>query len=270
MKNGTRIFSLLILLSILTSCGNLTEEHRFKKRFDRFYEFLSQDEKNYFAGNDLPALALSLDKRMEGNTNLITAWSEIKDGESISTFSTLQAADFFYTIILREIHRDHFREFMNALDAENQYAFAMGRDYQTLLSSLYDKDKNFKRMIDRMKTEYRLYGFSNEAVFEFLHEIPYPEASRRQLYYILTALNEVKAVPSFVSGDLSQCDQLLEAGLKSSFLFKRSFDALKTRTTMTHLSNLQLLEVYRDIAFRQMDKEAAAKTIAKFYKQENK
>lgn len=264
MKPVVTLLSLMLFISGLNSCSVLTEEYRFKKRFDRFYEFLSKEEQKAFSSRDLGQVSLSLEQRISADTNLIQEWREIKDGEAITTFSTADAVQFYYSVILKEIHRSHFPEFMALLDAETQYQFAMGQGYTPSLERLYQENRAFQKLTDRSKEDHRLYGFSNEAVWDFWQEISYPEFSRRELYYVLAALQQVKSVEAFIQKDLDTCTRQLEAGFRSGYLFQKQFDALRKRSTLSRLDTRRFLEVYYDIAFRQMDKEAAQKTIAKF------
>ncbi len=264
MKKWTAAFILFIAVFMMSNCASLTEEYRFKKRYDKFYNFLSQDERSLLLKKDFQGLGISLDNRTSQNKELSAEWDAIKDGEAISTFSSSQSADFFYTILLREVNRENFRDFMDLLSAEEQFRFAMGQDYRSVLMAKLTVNKKFEKFIDKCATEYRLYGASPEQIFDFFFEVSYPEISRRQFYNFCIILKKAEALPAFIAKDLDSVSRSLDKYSKEHPLFIKDIKTVKEKAALKNLTDSQLATVYNDIAFRQMDRNAALKTMGKF------
>jgi hypothetical protein len=259
-----KIIAIGIVLFFLSGCSVTSEKYRYQWRFDKFYNLLSDEEKADFRNADYAKVGLSLDKRASGDKKLVAELKKVKEYEAITTFSGEQTAHFFREIILRELNRNNYYRFMKFLDSKAAVSFSKNENFMEVFNKLYQSDHAFKNFIDNMKTEYRLYGFSNEQVVQFFRNVTFPEATRKELYYLLKELKEGQALDDFKSGSLEASAKKLDDALKKLITMGMDFDNMKSRAGLSKLDTFSVLEIYSKVVMKEMDPYAVERTLLKF------
>ena len=155
------------ILILTAGCAVTSEKYRYQQRFDKFFHLLSEEEKAMFRKADFAGAGQSIDARLLSDKKFSNAWRTVQFAEAITTFDGVQSIRFFYTIILRELNRPRYAEFMKHLDAPAAEAFVRNAGFDAVGEALIKKDNSFKSFLDKQRSEYRLYGFSNPEIFAF-------------------------------------------------------------------------------------------------------
>lgn len=262
-----KLFLLLILPALLSSCIITSEDFRYKERFDDFYNVLTEDQKLLFAEGNLSALGASIDESVNTDFDYATALEEVKITESIMTFDGVDTATYFYEIILREIHRDYYYELMEFFDSSMQNLFVF--DIDTCVDralAMETEDNKFARFLDHLKSEGRLYGFSTEEVIRFLRDISFSELSQKQVYYLLDFLNDQGYYSSFIGGNISG----VANGLTEDFStisgngIKKKYNKIVDLAGLDELGVEEFLTAYFEVVMVEMDSSALQKTLEHF------
>jgi hypothetical protein len=260
-----KIIPLLIIAGLFLSCSVTTEKYRYKLRFDKFYFLLNSDEKGYFASDDLDKLGSSVKLRLASDTNFYSKWRDVQFYEAIATFDPVQTGHFFRETILKELNLDNYYIFMNMLESGTQKEFAYYTNFTVSFNRLCNNNASFKNFIASLKTDYRLYGFSDEQVCSFFRHTLFPEATRKEIvYYLLKELKGCGALPDFKAGNISAASQKLAADMQNNPADARQFETIRKASGLTALSVQELLQVYSDVVMKEMDPYALSHTLAKF------
>ena len=259
-----KIIVLGIVLFFLSGCSVTSEKYRYQIRFDRFFNLLSEQEKASFRNADYAGTGQSIDKRAETDQKLALELKKVREYEAITPFSGEQVAHFFGVTILRELNRNNYYKFMNFLDSDQAVSFSKNDNFMDSFNKLYQNKNDFKNFIENMKTEYRLYGYSNEQVVNFFRNVSYPEATRKEFYYLLKILKESQALEDFKSGKIEESAQKLDAAVKNLITLGMEFDDLKEKAGLKKLNSFSILEVYSKVVMKEMDTYAVERTLLKF------
>lgn len=263
-KSGLLFCLILLSWFLVSSCTVTSEKYRYQGRFDSFFHLLNDTEKDAFRMNDLNAFASSLEKRLAADTKLNESWRKMQFNEAITSFDAAQTAHFFHDVMLRELNRPRYMAFMKFLKADAQADFARNNQFEVSGDSLYQTDSSFKSFIDNMKTEYRLYGFSNKQVYEFFRSVSFPEVSRRNLYSILKTLKSAQAIDDFKAGRTAEAADKLEKAVKSIVTLDYELEKIRTDTGLTKVDIATLVDIYAKVVMKEMDQNAVIQTLAKF------
>jgi hypothetical protein len=258
------LFLGFIALALLTNCSVTSEKFRFQWRFDHFFNLLNDSEKNAFREDNLDALGSSLEQRLSTDKKLKEQMRSVQFYEAITSFDAKQTGHYYREIILKELNRPQYYRFMKLLDAPLQSAFAKNDNFSALANQYYQSNAGFKAFIDNMKTEYRLYGFSNEQVYYFFRNTSFPEVSRRNLYPLLKILKASNALADFKTGNLSSASAKLDEALKTVITTQSDLDGLKTDSGLTKADSASLIDIYYHVILKEMDQGAVEQTLSKF------
>jgi hypothetical protein len=258
------VLSICLLILFLTGCSVTSEKYRYQHRFDHYYNLLNQDEKALFNNAELDKLGASFDSRFSNDSKFSNAMHTVQVYEAIATFSGKETAVFFHNIILRELNRPVFYQFMNFLDSTAQESFVKKNNFTAVFEKYYQSNSGFKNFVDNIKKEYRLYNFSNEQVISFFRNISFPEVSRRELYHVLNLLKSVKALDDFRAGNIKAAAQKLDDAMKVTVSTVTVFNDVKKRSSLTKLDSTVFLDVYYNVIMKEMDPYALKQDLIKF------
>lgn len=258
-----KILVFSVVLAILAGCSVTSEKYKYQQRFDHFYNLLNSQEKKDFAEGSTDKVGVSIDKRASEDKKLAAAWLAVQTEEAINTFDGVQSVKFFREIILRELNREPFYRFMNALDASLQSDFAFKKDLNKTVEQALNI-REISRLLDSVRMEYRLYGFSNIQIVDFFRNNSFPEISRRELYPVLKMLKDNQALGDFRIGNIASAVQKMEQALTKNVSAKYDFDAIKKRSSLTKTDIKTFLDIYYNVIMKEMDPDAVERTLGKF------
>ncbi|OHD56539.1 MAG: hypothetical protein A2014_04395 [Spirochaetes bacterium GWF1_49_6] len=248
-------------LLILSGCVVTSEIYRYKNRFDHFYTLLGDQEKQLFAQDKLTELGASIDKKLASDSEFYKKYREVQIYEAITSFDGAKTSWFFRYIILKELNRENLYTYMNFFTPEEQTAFASNQGINEIVENKIQKDGAFKSFMDSMRTEFRLYGFTNPQINEFFRNVVFPEVSRKQVYQLLLALKSAGLIAEYKSPEKNIADLALklDAALKGNTLDKNKFEEIKKLSGLSKLDTASFLKIYNDFIMVEMDQDAVKK-----------
>lgn len=250
---------------LLFGCSVTSEKFRYQSRFDRFYFLLNNDEKGYFASGDLDKLSASIKPRLESDKALNKHWDDVQYYEAISGFNPAQTAHFFREVILKELDRDYYYKFMGMLDAGRQKEFALTNGFMDSYLRLYKQNPSFKSIVDSIKKDGRLYGFSDSQVYGFLRHTIFPESCQKYSFFsLLKLLKECGALADFKAGNIALAAQKLGLFVQNSQEHAAQLQNISSKSGLSALPVPDLLLVYNSVVLKEMDPYALSHTLAKF------
>jgi hypothetical protein len=185
--------------------------------------------------------------------------------EAIATFDPAETAHFFREIILKELNRDNYYVFMNELDERAQMEFALNTNFMDYYENYYKTDVFFKNLVDSLKTEYRLYGFSDAQVYYFLRHTIFPEASQKEMvFYLLKLLSDCGALADFKDGNYAAASLKLKMEIQNNTASAVKVENIKKSSGLTMLPVEDLLQVYGKVVMKEMNPYALSHTLSKF------
>ncbi len=260
-----KIMPVLIISLILAGCSSTSEKYRYKLRFDRFYFLLNGEEKGYFASNDLDKLAGSVASRLSNDAKLMEKWRDMQFNEAIATFDPYQTSHFFREIILKELNRDNYYLFMKELDSKAQLEFALNTNFMSYYIRYYKTDGLFKSLVDSLKTDYRLYNFSDEELYYFLRHTIFPESTQKEMvFYLLKLLNGCGALSDFKAGNYTSAALKLKNDIQNNPVNALEFEKIRKASGLTMLTLEDLVRIYGSVVMKEMDPYALSHTLSKF------
>lgn len=262
MKKIIPIFILAVIL--FSGCAVTTEKYRFQTRLDHYYRLLNNSEKEAFRKGDYQTAGLSVDARISSDNAFKLAWTKLQQDEAITTFDGPQSIHFFYFTLLKELNRTSYLRFMGFLDAQGQTAFVKKEGIVPIVEKLMITSHEFKGLMESVKTEYRMNGFSNEEIVQFFRDVEFPEVSRREVFNILKILKSVNALEDFKSGNTDLASRKTDAGMKQNIAMSYELDRIKDWSGLTKIDTKTFLELYYRVVIREMDPYALSRTMEKF------
>lgn len=253
----------VVLLIVLGGCAVTTVEHRYKERFDHFYRLLNDTEKIAFRQDKFTELGLLLEKRMKQDEVFSNAMDKIMFDEAIHTFRMDQVGMFFKRYILTGFHQDDYATLVSLLPKEIFLKFIRWEnDLEKRVMVLINKDKKLSNWWKKVITDGRLKDFSLGEVLAFYRWYIFPEKTQKEVYYVLKFLSEQQLLRLFMQEDPEFGNYLLKK--KTQIVTSRELQAIKERALLTSLSDEEFFQVYRQVIFKEMDKNAFAKTLSLF------
>jgi hypothetical protein len=249
-------------LLILSGCVVTSEIYRFKNRFDHFYNLLNDQEKQLFAQDKLAELGASIDKKLTSDPEFYKEYREVQIYEAITSFNGADTAWFFRYIILKELNRENLYTYLNFFTPEEQIAFASNQGINEIIANKVQKDAAFKSFMESMRTEFRLYGFTDPQVNVFFRDVVFPEVSRKQVYQLLLVLKTAGLIAEYRSPEKNITDiaMKLDAASKSATAFdKNKLDDVKKLSGLSKLDTAKFLTIYNDVIMKEMDQDAVKK-----------
>lgn len=270
MQKGILQKLILSILAILmfSGCAVTSEEYRYKQRFDAYYKLLNENEKANFRAYKMKEVGKSIDVREANDAKLKANMYDVRIAEAITSFDGEEMTKFFYEIILRELNRTSFYKLMDFFNSAEQLNFVyQNRDFIANFNSKYSKDKKFKRFVDSLKKEYKLYDFSTEEIMSFFRNVSFVEVSRKQVYSLFKFLKKIKLLSKADNGDFKTIAIELDKRFAkmASVSLKEEFLQIKNLSGMNNVESTELfLKAYYEVVLKEMDGNALAKTRAKF------
>ncbi len=108
----------LVLLLFLSSCAIEGEVYRLQSRINSWYSLLDDNAGRLFAQNRTEALGAYLDSSQNENLRAI------RINEAIMSFDGEQTAHFFYNVLLKDLARFSYEEYMQSLTPSEIADFA--------------------------------------------------------------------------------------------------------------------------------------------------
>lgn len=250
----------VLFLVFLTSCITTTEKYRYQQRVDNFYHLFQAEEWNYFKSADFGSAAKMISERLKNDNKFLSKWKKVQYDEAIATFDVEQTLKFFYEIILKELNKDAYFDFMELLPSNLMLSF-INKDYSSL-EDFYNSNNNFKNFVEKLKREYRLYKFTNEEVFKFFREILFKEATQKRFYNFCNILSDMKLLYEFEKGMLSYVENEISKGLPKTVEIK--LETFYNNTGLKGLPFTEVIRVYYNVVMKEMDKGAVIQTLHKF------
>ncbi|MCX7821359.1 MAG: SRPBCC family protein [Brevinematales bacterium] len=250
----------LFLVIFFTSCITTTEKYRYQQRVDNFYHLFNEQEWNYFKKADFVSASQLISERLKNDKKFLAKWKKVQYDEAIATFDVEQTLKFFYEIIFKELNKIPYYKFMEFLSQDLTMRF-INKEYKAL-EDFYNSNNEFKKFVDNLKKEYRLYKFTNEEVFSFLREIVFKEMTQKRFYDFCSILSELKVLYEFEKGNLTNIDNEISKGLSRTLEIK--LDRFYSNTGLKGLPFSDLVKVYYNVVMKEMDKGAVIQTLHKF------
>jgi len=252
-----RLFIIILIGLVIFSCTVTSEKYRFQKRIDSFYGLLKEEEFSCFKRADFETGGELIKKRLESDTNFYRKWKELQYSEAIAIFNPQQTLGFYYRIILRELNRAQYYNFMDLLDKELQLSFARRDNFVVKLNSL--NNEKIKKFLDNLRKEYRLKNFTDEEIYNFFRNVIFIEATGKRFYHFCKFLKSLNLLYDFEQG---RFDKIKEKNLGE--VEKIEFDEIKKQTGLTKLSFYEFADIYYNVVMRELPKETVIQTLHKF------
>lgn len=259
---------ILFLGLLLSSCAIAGEIYRLQTRFSYWNNILSPEERQLFAQNDTNQLGMIIDKKESEDTNFAKKMRELRINEAIMSFDGTQTAHFFYHVLLKDLVKFSYKEFIDTLDSNEQLLFAQTQFF----TNIPFDNKNLKKVFDNAKNNYGLNDFTDIQILNYYRHISLPATTYVEVYNILAFLARYTALDSFLSGDYSHPLAIFSlinnaVNSKREMLKKQGKKELKVwrdikeRTLLTKLSNKDFLIVIHSTILPEMDADVRIKTI---------
>ncbi|MFN4216447.1 MAG: hypothetical protein ACK4HQ_03485 [Brevinematales bacterium] len=259
MKKGL-LFSLVVML---VGCAVTTVEHRYKERFDHFYRLLNKEERAAFCADDFATFGTLLEHRMASDQELSNAMDKVMFDEAIHTFRMDQVGLFFKRFILTGFHQDDYAFFVSTLSSQVLMKFAYNEKTVVQdIQALIQKDKKLSSWWKKVRTDGRLGDFSLEQVLAFYRQYIFPAKTRSEVYYVVKLLSDNKLLRVFLDGSPDFESRLKE--IKKQIVISREIKAIKQRALLSSLNDEEFFRLYREVIFKEMDRDALKKTLAMF------
>ncbi len=243
----------LVLLLFLSSCAIEGEVYRLQSRINSWYSLLDDNAGRLFAQNRTEALGAYLDSSQNENLRAI------RINEAIMSFDGEQTAHFFYNVLLKDLARFSYEEYMQSLTPSEIADFAK--------NNIPPKT----RVTDNARRHYGFKSFEDAEILSYYRNTSFPADYYPIVYDILAFLARYRTMDAFLSGDintaLSTFDNI-DALKKSNRIPVRQqgerdqkhWDELKSRVYMQSLSDREFLEVLAAV-LPEMDADVRIKTI---------
>ncbi|MGL5955829.1 MAG: hypothetical protein ACRC0X_04395 [Brevinema sp.] len=252
---------ILTLCFLLSSCAIEGEVFRLQTRLDAWYQLLNESEDLLFAQYKITELGQLLDQKENENLEFRQQLREIRIKEAIMSFDGEQTAHFFYNILLRDLAKFSYEEFINSLSPQEQITFITNP-----YTYSYPKQE---RIFRNAKKNYGFQYFSDQQIIDYYRTISFPANFYPLVYNILAFLARYRTMETFLQGEISlEVFENIETLKKSRRIPLRNqgekdsaiWQELKQRSYFHMLSDQEFLEILRFI-LPEMDKEVRIKTI---------
>ncbi|MGL4677083.1 MAG: hypothetical protein ACRCWI_05395 [Brevinema sp.] len=237
---------ILSICFLLSACAIEGEVFRLQTRLDAWYQLLTEPENLLFAQNKIIELGLSIDQKEQENEVFQKQLRAIRIKEAIMSFDGEQTTHFFYNILLQDLAKFSYEEFLNSLSTQEQIEFITNK----IFTPNTKQDKVFRNA----KKNYGFQHFSDQQIINYYRTVSFPANFYPLVYDVLAFLARYRSMDSFLQGDMPlEVFDDIEALKKSKRIPLRTqgekdhnlWQELKQRSHLTNLSNQEFLGILR-------------------------
>ncbi len=250
----------LLILFLFGACAIEGEVYRLQTRINSWYALLDYSEELLFAKNDVDSLGISLDQKSSQDPNFQKQLSEVRIDEAIMGFDGAQTAHFFYNILLRDLAKFSYEEFLNSLTPAQKIEFITTSN-TTVSPKIYNNAKRY----------YGFNSFTDEQILHYYRTVSFPANYYPTVYESLAFLARYRNMESFLQGDipttLTTFQKIKELTSSRRVPVKaqgqkdqQTWEELKNRTHLKSLSDEEYLQILA-IIIQQMDTDVRVQTI---------
>lgn len=258
---------LIIFLFPFISCAIEGEVFRLQNRVKNWYQILNNSEKSLFIQDKSAELGILLDEKEKTNQVFQEAMRQIRIDEAIMSFNGEQTVSFFYRILLKDLVKFSYEEFMNVLSPIEKINFIQ---YGAEID--FSDNNKIQSVFQRAKNHYGFSGFSDVQILEYYKKISLPAIIYPTVYEMLSFLARYRSMEELLKGDIKtplQSFENLEKNLKSRRIptrkqaenDKETWESLKERAFLQDLSNEEYISLIYSVILPNMDEDVSIKTI---------
>ena len=255
---------LITFLTITTSCAIEGEVYRLQTRINYWHQLLNDDEEKIFAQNRVKELGLILDQKEENDPEFKKQIREVRINEAIMSFDGEQTVHFFYNVLLKDLAKFSYEEFMNSLSPEEKTQFIQ----KILLDTIFTAKKT---VFNNARKDYGFNSFTDEEILNYYRTISFPANYHVVVYDVLAFLAKYRSMDLFLQGDIKGTTYVFSSieKLKSSKSISVRKQAekdlalwsdFKQRTFLTSLSDEEFTEMLM-LVLPEMDATVRVQTI---------
>jgi len=263
-----KMILLIFNLLILSSCAIEGEIYRLQTRLSYWDKILNTEEQRLFIETKFDELGQIIDAKELSDTNFANKLRELHINEAIMSFDGKQTAHFFYNILLRDLMKFSYIDFMKTLDTEEQLLFVQTKEF----TNMPFDNKNLTKVFINAKNEYGVKYFNEVEILNYYRHILLPYTIYSTVYDILAFLGRYRALEDFLKGDIVFALDpftLINMSINSKKVFDRKMGKkelkrwrnIKKRTLLDKLSEEQFLNIIYYNILPEMDKDVRALTI---------
>lgn len=238
-------FLLLSFLSITTSCAIQGEVYRLQTRMDYWYQLLNTEEQKLFAQRQINTLGKILDQKEQEDPTFQEKIRVVRINEAIMSFDGEQTTQFFYRVMLRDLAKFSYEEFISSLSSEEVSLFIHNPD-----SMIQNPPPHTKEILDNARNNYGFQGFNDQEIIQYYRTVSLSANYYVVIYDILAFLAKYRSMDPFLQGNIDQSLSVFDniAKLKKSRNIPVRNQAEKDIATWndfqkrTHLSHLNQKE----------------------------
>lgn len=261
-------FFILLLLS--SGCAIQGEIYRLQQRMNPWTALLSDEEDQLFASNNTNELGAIIDNKEKLDPFFAKKMRELRIAEAIMSFDGTQTAHFYHHVLLRDLAKFSYRDFMKSLSPEELDIFlAENRQFK---NNPFSNNKKIVKIIEDAKKNYGMTGFNDMQVLNYYRTISLPAAVFPVVYDLLAFLAKYGALSDFMAGNFNKAIQNLssiEKNKKSRRVPTRKqaekdlleWKNIIERTQFYGISNEKLLEIIKNVVLPEMDPDVRERTL---------
>ncbi|MDK2818318.1 MAG: hypothetical protein KFW21_02580 [Spirochaetota bacterium] len=259
-------YNLLIitLLIATSSCAIEGEVYRLQTRIKYWHQLLNNTEEQMFAQNKINELGLILDQKEADDLYFKQKIREVRINEAIMSFDGAQTVHFFYNVLLKDLAKFSYEEFMRSLSEEEQIQFIQKNLPDTIFVAK-------KSVFNNARKDFGFNSFTDEEILTYYRSISFPANYYVVVYDILVFLAKYRSMDLFLQGDLTGTVDIFNSikkleTSKSVSVRKQAkqdlelWNDFKKRTFLTSLSNKEFAQVL-SIVLPEMDTTVRIQTI---------
>jgi len=255
---------IITFLTITSSCAIQGEVYRLQTRINYWHQLLNDDEEKMFAQNEVKKLGIILDQKEEIDPQFKKQIREVRINEAIMSFDGEQTVHFFYNVLLKDLAKFSYEEFMDSLSTEEKIQFI-----QKNLSNVVFIAK--KSLFNKARKDYGFNSFTDEEILTYYRTVSFPANYYVVVYDILAFLAKYRSMDLFLQGDIKGTVDVFNSieklkTSKSISVRKQAekdlelWSDFKKRTLLTSLSNEEFTEMLM-IVLPEMDTTVRVQTI---------
>lgn len=255
---------IITFLTVTSSCAIQGEVYRLQTRINYWHQLLNDDEEKMFAQNQVKELGLILDQKEENDSQFKKQIREVRINEAIMSFDGEQTVHFFYNVLLKDLSKFSYEEFMDSLSTEEKTQFVQ----KTLPDAVFTAKKSvFNNAIEN----YGFDSFTEEEILNYYRTVSFPANYYVVVYDMLAFLAKYRSMDLFLQGDVKGTVDIfnsIEKRKSSKSIAVRNqakkdmelWSDFKKRTFLTSLSDEEFAEILMAV-LSEMDDTVIIQTI---------
>ena len=261
----------IILLSLCflfsSSCAIQGEVYRLQNRVKNWHAILNPEEKILFVQKNFIELGVILDQKELTDKSFTQKLRKIRIDEAIMSFNGQQTSYFFYHVLLKDLVKFSYKEFMDILSPEEKKDFINKKDIGETL-----KNSGIKSVLQKAKNTYGLQDFNDEEILNYYRTTSFSAVAYPIVYEVLAFLARYRSMEDFLVGNMAipldafnTLDKLLQSRRiptrKQAEKDAETWESLKERVFLEDLSNEDFLVLVATVFIPEMDPEVQLTTI---------